>query len=267
MERSGSCIFSTVMQQKSKTVIASRAAPPLELIRGASLFLDFDGTLVEIADRPDAVVVSDRLRDVLTALDFALQGRIAIVTGRPLEQVEELLGLAQLTVSGSHGAETLWPDGRRTKAEPPAWLGPTASRLEGFSRDRPGVLVERKPFGVALHYRQAPEAERACLRFAESLAQTSEIVLLRGKMVVELRTPGSDKGVAVSAFMADEMMSGTVPLFFGDDVTDEAAFLQARTLGGAGVLVGGDRPSAARYRLGGVADTLTWLEEAVRIIA
>jgi len=255
------------MQQKSKTVIASRAAPPLELIRGASLFLDFDGTLVEIADRPDAVVVSDRLRDVLTALDFALQGRIAIVTGRPLEQVEELLGLAQLTVSGSHGAETLWPDGRRTKAEPPAWLGPTTSRLEGFSRDRPGVLVERKPFGVALHYRQAPEAERACLRFAESLAQTCEIVLLRGKMVVELRTPGSDKGVAVSGFMADEMMSGTVPLFFGDDVTDEAAFLQARTLGGAGVLVGEDRPSAARYRLGGVADTLTWLEEAVRIIA
>jgi trehalose 6-phosphate phosphatase len=267
VERSTLCFLSTVMQQKMKPVIGGRPVPRVDLIQGASLFLDFDGTLVDIADRPDGVTVDGRLRGVLTGLNKGLGRRLAIVTGRPLDQIEGLLGVAHLALSGSHGAEMLWPDGRRQSVEPPAWLAPTASRLEAFSQSRPGVLVETKPFGVALHYRLAPESERACLRFAESLAQTNEIHLMRGKMVVELRVPGADKGVAISTFMTHAPMTGTFPLVFGDDVTDEAAFAKARELGGAGVLVGDDRPSAARYRLPGVADTLAWLEAAARVIA
>jgi trehalose 6-phosphate phosphatase len=255
------------MQQETMTVLGGRPAPPVDAIRGASLFLDFDGTLVEIADRPEAVIVGDRLRRVLGELEKSLDGRLAIVTGRPLAQVESLLGVARLSLSGSHGAEMVWPDGRRRDAEPPAWLADTVRRLETFSRDRPGVLVEVKPFGVALHYRQAPEAERACVAFAESLAQTSDIHLLKGKMVAELRVPGADKGAAVCAFMADRPMSGTRPIVFGDDVTDEAAFTMARSLGGAGVLVGDERASAARYRLPGVAETIDWLEAAAKVAA
>lgn len=254
------------MQQETTSVVA-RPEPSADLIRGKSLFLDFDGTLVEIAERPDAVIVDDRLRRLLTALDKALSGRIAVVTGRPLAQIESLLGVAHLSLSGSHGAESAHPDGSRRSVEPPAWLEPTITRLEAFSRERPGVLVEVKPYGVALHFRQAPEAERACHAFAESLAQTSDIHLLKGKMVVELRLPGVDKGTAIRAFMADTPMAGTLPLVFGDDVTDEAAFVAAAALGGVGVLVGEDRPSAARYRLPDVAATLDWLEAAVEAAA
>jgi trehalose 6-phosphate phosphatase len=254
------------MQQEATSVVA-RPEPSADLIRGKSVFLDFDGTLVEIAERPDAVIVDDRLRRLLAALDQALSGRLAVVTGRPLAQIESLLGVTRLALSGSHGAESARPDGTRRAVEPPAWLAQTISRLETFSRERPGVLVEVKPYGVALHYRQAPDAERACLAFAESLAQTSDIHLLKGKMVVELRLPGIDKGTAIRAFMADTPMTGTRPLVFGDDVTDEAAFIAAAALGGAGVLVGEDRPSAARYRLPGVAATLDWLEAAVEVAA
>jgi trehalose 6-phosphate phosphatase len=255
------------MQHETMTIVGGRLAPPVDLIRGASLFLDFDGTLVEIADRPDGVIVDNRLRSALSALDQALPGRIAIVTGRPLDEVAGLLGIEGLPVGGSHGAEILWPDGRRLEAVPPAWLSPTLSRLEAFSRDRPGVLVEAKPFGVALHYRQAPDEERACRRFAESLAQSSDIHLLTGKMVVELRVPGVDKGAAIRSFMGEAPMAGTRPIMFGDDVTDESAFITAAALGGAGVLVGEDRPSAARYRLPSVARTLAWLEAAAEDIA
>jgi trehalose 6-phosphate phosphatase len=255
------------MQHETMTIVGGRLAPPVDLIRGASLFLDFDGTLVDIADRPDGVIVEDRLRRALSALDQALPGRLAIVTGRPLDEVADLLGIDGISFGGSHGAEMQWPDGRRLEAVPPAWLSPTISRLETFSRDRAGVLVEAKPFGVALHYRQAPDEERACRRFAESLAETSDIHLLNGKMVVELRVPGIDKGAAIQAFMAEAPMAGTRPIMFGDDVTDEAGFIMAGSLGGTGVLVGEDRPSAARYRLPSVARTLAWLESAAEQVA
>lgn len=248
-------------------LVGRRLAPPAELIRGASLFLDFDGTLVDIAERPDAVIVSDRLRSAIRALDEAMPGRLAIVTGRPAAQVDGLLGLPRLSLSGSHGAEMMWADGRRRNVPRPVWLDATVARLETFSRERPGVLVEVKPFGVALHYRQAPEAERACLRFAESLAETSDIHLQRGKMVVELRVAGADKGAAILAFMEEGPMAETRPLVFGDDLTDEAAFVAARALGGAGVLVGPERESAARYRVDDVGETLAWMEAAARLLA
>lgn len=259
------CNLFTVMQQHTTTIVGGRPAPPVDLIRGASLFLDFDGTLVELAAKPDAVVVEHSLVEVLDDLNEALFGRLAIVTGRSLAEAESLLSPARLALSGSHGAEAAWPDGRRRQADRPTWLDPTISRLEAFSRDRPGVLVEIKPLGAALHYRQAPEAERACLRFAESLAETAHIHVLKGKMVVELRAPGWDKGVAIETFMGDRCMAGSTPIMFGDDVTDEAAFAKASQLGGAGVLVGKDRPTAARYRLDGVPEVRAWLEAALRI--
>lgn len=248
-------------------MVGGRLAPSVDLIRNASLFLDFDGTLVEIAARPDAVIVTDRVRAILTSLEAALPGRVAIVTGRPLAQVAGLLDVPALALSGSHGAEMLWPDGLRVDIAPPAWLAPTVSRIADFSEGRTGVLVEEKPFGVAIHYREAPDEERACLRFAESLAFSDDIEMLHGKMVVELRMPGADKGAAISAFMKHAPMAGTIPLVFGDDVTDEAAFAMARTLGGHGVLVGDERPSAARYRLPSVTDTLDWLEAAATVPA
>ena len=245
----------------------SRQRPPLECLKGASLFLDFDGTLVELAARPDAVEVDARLRTVLRALGTALDGRLAIVSGRSVAQIRDLLRDAAPSISGSHGLELEWADGRRRTPAPPAWLAPTVARMTAFGETRPGVLVEVKPFGVALHYRQAPDAEAACHSLAATLAEADGVHIQHGKMMVELRMAGADKGDAVRAFMADPAMAGTAPLFFGDDLTDEPAFVAAGDLGGAGVLVGAERQSAAAYRLDSVADTLAWLEAAVAALA
>jgi trehalose 6-phosphate phosphatase len=239
---------------------ASGGPPPIDLLRRASLFLDFDGTLVELAARPDSILVDDRVRGVVRSLEAALNGRLAIVSGRSVSEIRGFLGDTALAISGSHGVELHWADGRRREVGQPAWLPAMIARMEAFGRSQPGVLVEVKPFGVALHYREAPAAEDACNRFAESLA-SDDVHIQKGKMMVELRVAG-DKGDAVRTFMADPAMAGTVPIFFGDDLTDEPAFAAAAGLGGAGVLIGAPRESAARYRLDGVPATLAWLEAA-----
>jgi trehalose 6-phosphate phosphatase len=240
--------------------IARGGPPPLDLLRGASLFLDFDGTLVELAARPDSIVVDGRVRAVIGVLGDALDGRVAIVSGRSVAQIRGFLGEGPLAVSGSHGVELHWADGRRRDVAAPEWLPAMIERMEAFGQSQPGVVVEVKPFGVALHYREAPDAEDACHLFAESMA-SGETHIQKGKMMVELRVAG-DKGDAVRTFMGDPALTGTSPFFFGDDLTDEPAFAVAAELGGAGVLVGEHRDSAACYRLDGVPETLDWLEAA-----
>ena len=240
--------------------------PPADLLSGASLFLDFDGTLVELAERPDAVVVNDRLPPLLRRLAVLLDGRVAIVSGRPAGQVAGYLGRG-LSISGSHGVEFAWADGRVEAPEPPGWVGAAVVRAEALRRDHPGVVIEAKPYGVAVHYRMAPDAEAASHAFAQQLAREEALVLQPGKMVFEVRVAGSDKGDALRTFMADPAMAGTAPVFIGDDVTDEAAFAAATQMGGCGILVGPDKSTGARFRLGSVAETIGWLEAATGEIA
>lgn len=238
-------------------------SPPIDLLReDASLFLDFDGTLVEIADTPDAVVVSAQLRAVLRKLFERLDGRLALITGRPAEQVAALLDRPALDIVGSHGMEFRWADGRRTLAERPAGLALAGERMRTHAAGRPGVLLEEKPLGLALHFRQAPEAGPACEALAAELAQAHGLYLQPGKMMIEVRAPGGDKGEAVRALMAEPGRASTRPLFMGDDHTDEPGFAAAKALGGAGILVGPTRATAARYRLDGVPDALAWLAAA-----
>ena len=131
--------------------------------------------------------------------------------------------------------------------------------LEMLAEEHPGVIVEEKPYGAALHYRLAPEAGPACDALAETIATQAGFAIQHGKMVVELRMRGADKGDAVRRFMAEPPMAGTRPIFVGDDLTDEAGFHAAEELGGWGVLVGGPRKTAARYRLADVDRVHEWL--------
>jgi trehalose 6-phosphate phosphatase len=241
--------------------------PPADLLRDASLFLDFDGTLVDLAPRPDMVVVDARLRALMERLTAVLNGRIAIISGRPLAQIRGYFGPAALTMSGSHGVERVWADGRSLIPDTPGWLAGALARAEAFGARHPGVLIEAKPFGLALHYRLAPEAEAACRALAEAIAADAGVIVQPGKMVFEVRAAGGDKGDALRAFMADPLMAGTRPVFIGDDVTDEAAFAAATALGGAGVLVGEPRPTAAGFRLENVAATIGWLEASTSVPA
>lgn len=236
--------------------------PPVDLLDGASLFLDFDGTLVEIAERPDAVAVDARLQALLGGLIDRLDGRVALISGRPAGEIVALFGEALVNVVGSHGMEYRWADGRDAPFERPAGLDEVLEAMRRLADAHPGVLVEEKPLGVALHFRQAPDTEAACHTLAEALAQVHQLHLQPGKMMVEVRARGGDKGSAIRTLMSEPKLAPTRPLFMGDDHTDEPGFTAAQALGGAGILVGPERPTAARYRLDGVAATLSWLETA-----
>lgn len=236
-------------------------APPLDLLENASLFLDFDGTLVEIADRPDAVRADTRLACVLSGLVERLDGRLAVISGRPATQVCELIA-ADVAIVGSHGMEFVGKTGQVALPPRPGALDQVIEAMRRLAAQRQGIVVENKPLGAALHFRQCPSAGPECVELATDLAARHDLYLQPGKMMVEVRAAGGDKGTAVRTLMREPDMAGTRPVFMGDDLTDEPGFVVAAELGGAGILIGEERPTAARYRLEGVEASLAWLEAA-----
>lgn len=235
--------------------------PPPDLLDGASLFLDFDGTLVELAEEPDSVEVPVHLPDLLSSMSERLNGRIAIISGRAVERLERF-GLSGHTLAGSHGAEVRHRGAWLSAPEPPASMPAVGERLDAFACGQAGALVERKRHGIALHYRQAPQLGAAAEALASELAEAHGLQLQQGKMMVELRAKGADKGAAMRQLMGNPPFAGHPPIVLGDDVTDEAAFTAAAELGGFGVLIGAQQPTAARYRLADVAAVHRWLEQA-----
>lgn len=233
--------------------------PPLPQTGRAALFLDFDGTLVDIADSPDSVRVAPGLPALVTALARRLEGRLAIVSGRSLSALQHFLGPLDVAMAGSHGGE--FRASGSAAVEPLAAPLPddVADRMTQFAQTSGGLLVEPKPFSIAIHYRRHPEARDALLACAQAVASDHAMKVKHGKQVVELAMPGSDKGSAVARFMELAPFAGATPLFVGDDVTDEDAFAAVGPLGGAGILVGPMRATAARWRLAGVADVHGWL--------
>lgn len=237
-------------------------APPPLSFAGTALFLDFDGTLVELADAPDLIRVPDTLPPLLGRLAERLEGRLAIVSGRAIADLDRHLGRTALAISGSHGFELRLADGRVLAGATPAQLAEVRREVSRFAASSAGLLVEEKPAGIAVHYRQAPREEGRVAAFLAGLAERNGLVLQRGKMVVELRPPGADKGEALRRMMREPPFDGARPLFVGDDLTDEHAFAAAAALDGAGILVGTPRETAARWRLPGVAAVARWLEAA-----
>lgn len=246
------------------SIIAAPAlfAPSPALLDNAALFLDFDGTLVPIADRPDAVCVDAELFALLHGLAQSLDGRLAIVSGRSVATLTDL-GLGDFILAGTHGLEIAMPGQPVETPVPLAAIAHARARFEAFACGRPGLLVEEKALSVGLHFRQAPQWADDCERLATGLAEELGLFLQRGKMLFELRPGGADKGSAIAALMRRAPMAGAIPLFFGDDVTDEEGFVVAAQLGGHGVLIGEARPTAARYRLEQVGAVRRYLAASV----
>jgi trehalose 6-phosphate phosphatase len=238
--------------------------PPTALLDGAALFLDFDGTLVELAPRPDLVRVDARLAALMAALSAKHDGRIAVISGRPAGEIAELFGSPAFAIAGSHGLEVHHADGRRVVAERPPALGAVRSEFAAFAARDPGLLVEDKPLGVALHYRNAPAHGDAADALARTLADAHALRFQPGKMMAEVRSAAGDKGSALEALCREPHMAPARPLFIGDDETDEPAFAAAYRHGGHGILVGEPRSTSATHRLPDVAATLDWLEAAAR---
>ena len=252
------CIGLGMSKLAEMNVAALLAPPPADLANGASLFLDFDGTLVEIAPRPDAVAVDARLRDLIATLTKRFEGRLAIVSGRGAAEIAALFGGLDCPIAGSHGAELRGLE-HAEMPERPVALDDVAAQFHALAETLPGLVVEIKPLGVGLHYRGVPAAEAEARALAEELAAATGLTLQRGKMVFELRAPG-DKGRAIAALMSAMTFAGSRPVFLGDDLTDEPGFATVARLGGAGVLVGPARETEAVYRVPDVATALRWLE-------
>lgn len=244
---------------------ASDLAEPAPLLSrpDVALFLDFDGTLVEIAEHPDRISVAPDLPQLLTRLSRLLCGRLAVVSGRSLSALDRFLGEIDVAMSGSHGGEFRAAGSDEVIALSEPFPEHIARELANIAVASGDLLLETKPYSAAIHYRDLPSAGPALIARAGELAQSAGLDVKAGKMVVELAMPGSNKGNAVSHFMKLPEFRGTHPLFVGDDVTDEDAFAAVTPLGGGGILVGPPRKTAALWRLADVAAVYRWLEAAL----
>jgi trehalose 6-phosphate phosphatase len=214
---------------------------PPDLDRTFALFLDVDGTLVDIAATPEAVVVASDLPDLLIRLQQQLQGAVAIVSGRPIAQIDKLLHPFFGCAAGEHGVALRYGDG--TREEPAGGLAvPDEWRvaLVGAAARWPGVLVEPKPHGVTVHYRLAPDRGEEVWRLVRGLVAENHpwFRLLPAREAVEIGLRAASKGQAVERLMKQAAFQGRKPIYVGDDFTDEAGISAAQELGGIGLRVG-----------------------------
>ncbi len=235
--------------------------PPPALADDDALFLDVDGTLVAFADHPDKVVPADDLPHLLQNTAQRLGGALALVSGRPVDQLDRLTHPLRLPAAGLHGAQLrLLADHDIPAADTAEWLHDLHLRAEKLAHQHPGILVEHKGSALALHWRLAPQAADAVQSFArEQLAQLPGVRLQPGNNVIEFVTALHDKGSAVRTLMQAPPFSGRRPIFVGDDLTDEAGFTAAAQLGGHGVLVGSRAGSNARHALADIDAVHRWL--------
>jgi trehalose 6-phosphate phosphatase len=240
--------------------------PPLD--PQSALFLDVDGTLLEIAPRPELVEVPDGLPSLLIRLSARREGALALISGRPLTQLDQLFQPWQGAAAGLHGLQRRRADGILdclVDADSAAALNRLRPKLAALAADGTGLMLEDKGSALALHYRAAPQREPEIRTFAEALHRetASMLRLITGKMVVEFQPRGADKGRAIAVFLAESPFLGRRPVFVGDDTTDEDGFAEIRRRGGVAVRVGPcDGATAANYWLPTVEAVLAWLASA-----
>lgn len=237
---------------------------PPKLPQDAALFLDFDGCLVDIADRPDAVIVSDALRDRLGRLHAMLDGAVALISGRDVADLRGFLPEFAGIVAGSHGAElSLAPGQIQSVHDKPFDVAALHAAAHELARPHPALLVEEKPHGVALHYRADPGLQDYVERVMQDLLDANPGLMLQpSKMALELRPGGVGKDSALAGLMQRAPFTGRMPVFAGDDHTDEPAMLQAQALGGFAIKIG-DGNTAANHRLSDPAALAMWLDASI----
>ena len=234
--------------------------PPFS--RDWAFFLDLDGTLLEIAETPDAVGIGPDEKVLIERLVAGTGGAVAVISGRALARIDQILAPLVLPAAGQHGAERRDAKGVRHRHRFPAnVLRPVAVGIRSFAAQHQGLVFEDKGASVALHYRKAPQLARAAqAAMRDAAGPLGEAVEVQdGKMVVELKPAGCDKGKAIAQFMQEAPFAGRTPVFIGDDVTDEYGFRVVNAMGGHSIKVG-EGPSVARWRLENPASTRAWLQ-------
>jgi trehalose 6-phosphate phosphatase len=225
-----------------------------------ALLVDFDGTLVEFADHPDDVALSPETKSIIEAMLQATNGALAIVTGRAISDIDRFFAPLLLPVAGVHGMtrRTAWGE-LHTASVDNLVLATLKAKLEGFVGEHPGLLLEVKPGSLALHYRLRPELEEEAVKAVhDAVAGLDGLQILHGKMVIEAKAGKATKAEAVAAFMREEPFKGRLPIFAGDDVTDEYAFGEIARHGGISIKIGEGQTSAL-YRTEGILSFRAWL--------
>jgi trehalose 6-phosphate phosphatase len=251
-------------------------------IDGFALFLDVDGTLLDIAATPEGVIVPPDLGETLARLSGEIDGALALVTGRSLAYLRTIVAIDGLHVAGLHGAERHIPGVRIPGVPVPEDLeaaglsmtAPEAGRLavvkaraRAFAKQHPGALFEDKGAAFALHYRHAMPSEAEIRGFMAALVQEAgpDFALQHGKCVAEIRPSRGDKGDALRDFMRMPPFFGRRPLAIGDDLTDEAMFQAANAAGGVSVRVGeAGSATKAQARAESPEQVRNWLRGLVR---
>lgn len=236
--------------------------PPLS--PDAALFLDFDGCLVDIAPRPDAVRVTGALRDRLVRLHDRQGGAVALISGRDVADLRGHLPDFPGVVAGSHGSELSLRAGHvQTLHDAEFDAAALHADLRALAASYPALLVEEKPHGGALHYRAAPELEPEVRRIMQDLATRNPHLMLQpAKMALELRPAGVGKDSALAHLMTLEPFHGRLPVFAGDDTTDEPAMAEAQSRGGMAIKIG-EGATAAAHRLPDPAALALWLDRSL----
>ncbi|MDY6947268.1 MAG: trehalose-phosphatase [Pseudomonadota bacterium] len=237
--------------------------------RGWALFLDVDGTLLEIAETPQGVNVPASLKQLLDEVRRRLDGALALVSGRSLANLDQLFTPLRLIASGVHGCERRTADGHVLRPEVDAvTLAQVRAQLADFVRGHEGLLLEDKHYAVAVHFRRAPEMQEAVYRIMNDvqLQLGPMFALQAGKSVLELRPGAWTKGSSITAFMQEAPFVGRTPVFIGDDVTDEDAFAVVNEMSGVSIRVGAPVATLARHRLGGVSEVLHWLQSVPPVL-
>lgn len=233
---------------------------------GTALFLDIDGTLLEIRDRPEEVAASRDLIDLLERLSGLLDGALSLISGRSIAEIDRIFAPVRFPAAGAHGAEIRLHPADEVDAASTRLPDAVMASLAGFADAHTGLLLERKLGGASLHYRMAPHLEAECRALVDKLMTEvgQDFRLIPGKMVFELAPRGHSKGKAIVAMMNRKPFAGRRPVFFGDDVTDEDGFRAVNEMQGISVRVGEDPDSAASFCLGSVAAVRRWLESVTR---
>ena len=226
-----------------------------------AIFLDLDGTLIDIASAPDLVQIPQDLVPLLAKVSAGLKGALAVVTGRPIVEINRFLNPLRLAAAGVHGAE-LRP---AADGEVLLTVGPIdpiiAAAVHRLNDLAPGIIIESKIYSIAVHYRLAPEAEPQIEAALQSILADSpdHFILCPGRCVIEVVPKHVSKGAALEALLAMPAFKGRRPIMIGDDVPDESALAAAVRHGGLGLRVAGEHFPAAQADFASSTEVRAWL--------
>ena len=234
--------------------------PALDFNQPIALFLDVDGTLLEFCNNPDDVYPGVELNLILKSLSSLLKGALALVTGRRVLEIDRIFHPLQLPVGGQHGLEHRDAEGNFKLVKSLKFPENIRSQIQCFGEIYPECAIEDKTLTMAIHYRRAPKLDEKVLKFVNKLIEGEKhFHAISGNMVIEIKPLGVDKGQSIALFMENEPFVDKLPIFIGDDVTDEDGFRYINANNGISIKVGTITSSLARYNLNNVNAVHDWL--------